>query len=109
MAQSTPSQLEILLRVADIRDLAGVGTSAVVTNWRARSPKFPEPRVGGSQPLFELHEVLDRLRGGGIVEAPLAHAQARDVAQQLEAIARAGGAQPALTYLRDTAPGARQV
>ncbi|MFZ9628614.1 MAG: hypothetical protein ACO3C1_04600 [Ilumatobacteraceae bacterium] len=65
MARQAQSQLEVLLRVADIRDLAGVGTSAVVTNWRARSPSFPEPRVGGSQPLFELEEILEWLRLDG--------------------------------------------
>lgn len=65
MASQAQPQLEILLRVVDIVDLTGVGGSAVVTNWRARSPKFPQPRIGGSQPLFELRDILDWLRFDG--------------------------------------------
>lgn len=57
--------LEILVGVADIAGLAKVNGSAVVTNWRSRFPTFPEARVHGSQPKFELEEVLDWLRHDG--------------------------------------------
>ncbi|MGA0895619.1 MAG: N-6 DNA methylase, partial [Ilumatobacteraceae bacterium] len=57
--------LDVLLRLTDIKDLAGVQGAAVVANWRARFPSFPEPRVGGPQPLFALDEVLRWLRLDG--------------------------------------------
>lgn len=57
--------LEVLLRVSDVRDLAGATGSAVVANWRTRFPTFPEPRIGGPQPLFDLDEVLRWLRLDG--------------------------------------------
>ncbi|MFM7044748.1 MAG: N-6 DNA methylase [Ilumatobacteraceae bacterium] len=37
----------------------------MVANWRTRFPTFPEPRIGGPQPLFDLDEVLRWLRLDG--------------------------------------------
>lgn len=52
----------MLVGVSEIADLAGVKGAAVVTNWRARSSRFPEPKVGGTQPRFDLDEVMQWLR-----------------------------------------------
>ena len=61
----TPRPLEVLVSISDIVDLVGATGPAVVTNWRARFSTFPEPRVHGTQPRFELEEVLDWLRHDG--------------------------------------------
>lgn len=52
----------MLVGVSEIADLAGVKGAAVVTNWRVRSSRFPEPKVGGTQPRFDLDEVMQWLR-----------------------------------------------
>lgn len=63
--RADPDRLEVLVGIPDIVDLAGVKGPAAVTNWRARYPTFPEARVQGTQPRFELEEILDWLRHDG--------------------------------------------
>lgn len=57
--------LPMLVSATELAQLFELSTPAVVTNWRSRSASFPAERSGGSQPRFDLAEVLEWLRFDG--------------------------------------------
>lgn len=58
---STP----VLLGVSELARLLDLAGPAIITNWRSRFPDFPAERVGGTQPKFDLVEVMEWLRDSG--------------------------------------------
>jgi hypothetical protein len=63
--------LTVLVGATEIARLVKVSNPAVVTNWRSRSPDFPLERSGGTQPKFDLIEVLEWLRLSGREVPPI--------------------------------------
>jgi hypothetical protein len=57
--------LSVLVGVTDIARLTGQRHPSVVTNWRSRSATFPPDRTAGTQPRFDLTEVIAWLRNDG--------------------------------------------
>jgi hypothetical protein len=57
--------LLLLVGVTDLQRLLELKTPAVVTNWRTRSNDFPADRSDGTQPKYNLLEVLAWLRDSG--------------------------------------------
>jgi hypothetical protein len=95
-----PTHLPVLVGVSDIARLTGQSNPSVVTNWRSRSATFPADRTAGTQPRFDLGEVIrwfeqDGPRGARVPEIPPAtwwamlvrafHAQLRAFHAQLRA------------------------
>lgn len=62
--------LPVLLGVSDLARLLGVAPS-VLTNWRSRSTRFPADRSAGTQPQFDVVEVLEWLRHSGPRSRPV--------------------------------------
>ena len=50
---------QVLLGPSELARALRLRSPSVVTNWRARSPEFPDDRIGGSQPRFDLVEVVE--------------------------------------------------
>jgi hypothetical protein len=70
-----PTHLPVLVGVSDIARLTGQSNPSVVTNWRSRSATFPTDRTAGTQPRFDLGEVIrwieqDGPRGAQVPEIP---------------------------------------
>jgi hypothetical protein len=57
--------LLLLVGVTDLQRLLELKTPAVVTNWRTRASDFPADRSDGTQPKYNLLEVLTWLRDSG--------------------------------------------
>ncbi len=66
-----PRVLSVLVGVNELARLLADGKSSVVANWRTRSATFPAPQSGGTQPRFDVFEVLDWLATDGPKGRPL--------------------------------------
>jgi hypothetical protein len=95
--------LSVLVGVSDIARLTGQRNPSVVTNWRSRFPTFPPDRTAGTQPRFDLAEVIGWLghegpRGTRAPEIP--------AATWWEMLARAFAAQSTMTDSGQRTPNA---
>lgn len=67
----SPRDLDVLLSIGDIAELADVTRSAV-SNWRKRHEDFPAPRVrAAAGSLFDLDEVEEWLLANGKIDQPI--------------------------------------